>query len=264
MTTAPPYRSPLALLEDLGISGPEDIRIEAIAEYCGATIVYEPLEGCEARIIGYGERAIITVNSTSPRGRQRFSGAHELGHWMRDWGKVAFACTEQIFAAEWSHDNPERQANRYATDLLLPQPLFAHRAKNREMTFATVRDLATQFQTSHTATAIRLVELGSFPAMIVCNEPGRRRWFIHGPDVPKKLWPRDEPGRHTLASDLLRGTGTVEGPIDVYASGWFDHPDAHRYMVREDSLKITARHVLSLLWWKDERQLLDLENDEEG
>jgi hypothetical protein len=159
MSSVLPYKSPAALLEELGVSEPQDIKIEAIAEYCDATIVYEPLKGCEARILGHGERAIITVNSASLRERQRFSGAHELGHWMRDRGKIAFACAEMVFAAEWGEENPEARANRYAADLLLPPPLFSRRAKNREMTFATVRDLAKDFQTSLTATAIRLVTI---------------------------------------------------------------------------------------------------------
>lgn len=56
---------PDALLAELGIVEPADIRIEAIAQYCGATVVYEPLTGCEAYIAGHGNRAIITVNSRS-------------------------------------------------------------------------------------------------------------------------------------------------------------------------------------------------------
>jgi len=73
------YKAPDAILEELGVREPADLKIEAIAEYCGATIIYAPLEGTEARILGYGDRAIITVNSAAPRGRQRFSGGHELG-----------------------------------------------------------------------------------------------------------------------------------------------------------------------------------------
>ena len=258
MTSVSSYKSLAALLEELGISEPQEINIEAIAECCGATIIYEPLKGCEARILGHGDRAIITVNSTSSRERQRFSGAHELGHWMRDRGKIGFACAEMVFAAEWGEENSEVRANRYAADLLLPSPIFSSRAKNKDMTFATVRDLAKDFQTSLTATAIRLVELGSFPAMVVCYEQGRRRWFTRGPDVPGVLWPRDEPGRGTVAFDLIQGTETTERPVDVYADGWFDHPYAGRYEVREDSIRMSDRFVLSLLWWKDERQILDL------
>jgi len=58
----------------LGISEPSEIDVE-IAQYLGATVAYQPLTGCDARIPGNTEAAIITVDSTSNRGRQRFSRA---------------------------------------------------------------------------------------------------------------------------------------------------------------------------------------------
>jgi Zn-dependent peptidase ImmA (M78 family) len=262
VTASPHYIPALKLLRDLGITEPADIRIEAIAEYCGATIVYERLRGSAARILGFSDRAFITVDSESRRERQRFSAGHELGHWMIDRGKVAsFICTDKVFAAEWGADNPERRANRYATELLLPKFMFELRAKNKDIVFDTARELAWDFQVSLTATAIRLVELGSFPAMIVCNELGRRLWFIRGSEIPEVLWPRDTPGAYTSAYDLLRGSGKVEGPVDVQADGWITHPLARGYTLREDSIKIGEHFVLSLLWWKDERQLLDIEDE---
>lgn len=258
------YLSPPSLLRELGITEPEDIRLEAIAEYCGATIIYEPLRGCAARIVGYGDHAFITVDSKSRLERRRFSAGHELGHWMMDRAKVSsFLCQEKVFATEWSEDNPERRANRYAADLLLPKFMFEPRAKNREISFATVRSLAAEFSTSLTATAIRLIELGSFPAIIVCNEPGRRRWFFRGSDVPDMLRIRQVPGAYTSAYDLLRGSSRIEGPTDIQADGWIEHPDAHRYKIREDSLPIFHNLILSLLWWKDESQLLDINAEDE-
>jgi Zn-dependent peptidase ImmA (M78 family) len=258
--------SAIKLLKELGITEPHDIKIEAIAEYSGATIVYQPLKGSAARILGFGDHAFITVDSNSRRERQRFSAGHELGHWMMDRGKVAsFVCAEKVFATEWVNDNPERRANKYAADLLLPPFMFEPLAKNRDITFETVESLAREFQTSLTATAIRLVELGSFPAMIVCNEQEKRRWFIKGPDVSEVLRPRDVPGAYTCAYELLRGSKAQEGPTDVQADGWIVHPQAHRYSIREHSRSIGYGIVLSLLWWKDERQLLDLEeNDDEN
>lgn len=262
MASGSHYRSPTALLRELGITEPEDIKIEAIAESCNATVVYEPLKGSAARIIGFGDRAFITVDSQSRRERQRFSAGHELGHWMLDRGRVAsFVCIEQVFATEWNSDNPERRANRYATDLLLPEFMFTPRARNLEITFETVRRLAAIFQTSLTATAIRLVELGSFPAIVVCHTSQQRRWFVRGQDVPNAIRLREKPGAYTAAYDLLQGSAINEGPTDVQADGWITHPDSRRYLLREDSIKIGDYYVLSLLWWKDERQLLDLEAD---
>jgi hypothetical protein len=257
------YRSPETLLAELGISEPSDILVEAIAEYCGATIVYASLEGCVARILGHGDRAIITVDGNPPRGRQRFSAGHELGHWMCDRGRIAFGCTEAVLTREWSDENPERRANRYAAELLLPEGMFGQHAKGREITLDTARMLAAVFQTSLTATAIRLVELGSFPAMLICSDGNRRRWFLRGPDVPEALWPYDQVRPRTVAYELLHGMGRAEGPVDVCADGWFGHRDAGRYAVREDSKLVSDEFVLTLLWWKDERQLLELDEDEE-
>lgn len=256
------YKSPGKLLDELRIREPEDIAIEAIAQYCGATILYQPLQGSEARIVGYDDLAIITVNAAASRGRQRFSGAHELGHWICDRGKIAFACAEPVLTREWAEDNPERRANQYAAELLLPEAMFSARAKNREVSFATVRRLAEMFQTSVTATAIRLVEFGSFPAMVVCSESERRRWFKRGFDVPDVLWPRERISPMTVAYDVLKGT-TSPGPTDVAADAWFEHRDAGRYAIREDSMRIAGDLVLTLLWWKDESQLLDLEEEGE-
>lgn len=260
-----PYKSPETLLKELGIEEPEDIGIEAIAEYCKATIVYEPLRGCEARIIGNGERAIITVNENSIRERQRFSAGHELGHWMRDRGEIASICTERMLHDKWFQSDKESQANRYAADILLPKYIFSPRARNKEITFLSVKDLANDFKTSLTATAIRLVELGSYPSMIICNEIGqsRWRWFKRGPNVPDEIWPHDIPKRDSIAYDILHGNNPdTERPIDVYADNWINRPDAHRYEIREHSIKIINNFVLTLLWWKNESQLIDLDEDD--
>src|SRR5262245_49053746 len=137
------FRTAAELLRELGISTPDEIDIEAIAFHCGATIRYRPLTGCAARIVGNGNKAIITVDSHSTRARQRFSAAHELGHWMHDRRKASFSCEEAQFIREWSASNPESRANRYASDVLLPVTIFKPKAQAfRAMDFNIVRQLA--------------------------------------------------------------------------------------------------------------------------
>ena len=152
------YVAPSSLLSDLGITEPHDIDIEAIAESVGATVVYERLRGCEARIIGTATRAIITVKADAPRPRQRFSIGHELGHWMHDRGRIAFACEHADIASPWDALlDPEARANRYAANLLLPAKMFKTECAAAPIEFATVRrltsgdrsvDWAGAFQTS--------------------------------------------------------------------------------------------------------------------
>lgn len=257
------HKSADSLLDELGIAEPDEIQIEAIAEYCDATIVYELLTGCEARILGSWDRAIITVNQRSSRARQRFSAAHELGHWMYDRGRIAFACTEAKLIRGWDDANPERRANRYAAELLLPRNMFVARARNCPITHESAARLAREFETSLTATAIRLVELGSYPSMVVCNDTDGRKWFSRSPIVPRTLMPRPMPGKGSLAAALLSGAMRSSGPEDVDADEWISHPDAHRYCLHEDSVRVTEGLVLTLLWWRDERQILDLEDDDD-
>ncbi len=259
------YRAPEDIFRELGITEPEEIDVEAIAKYCGALVVFERLTGCEARIIGTEDRAVITVNSESIRPRQRFSVGHELGHWMRD-RRTMFSCKERNFHTEWQVDNPERRANDYAADLLLPESMFVPLAKNRPITFATGRELADKFRMSGTATAIRLVQFGSFPAMVVCSEKGKRKWFFRGKDVPGSIWPTDEPGKDTNAYELLTGSAESVAPGDVYADEWINHEEAGQYSVYEDSIQIAPNLVLSLIWWKGEKQermLSELEGDDD-
>jgi Zn-dependent peptidase ImmA (M78 family) len=245
------------IIKELGITEPADIDIEAIAQYCGATILYERLTGSEARIVGNADRAIITVNSDSRRGRQRFSGAHELGHWMRDRNQVGFSCTNALFRSQWGNENPEKGANEFAADLLLPQTIFGRYAYATAVTLEAVRELAMKFDTSLTATAIRLVQHGSFPAMVVYLTQGVRKWFVAGPDVPRVLSLREVPTRNTVAGELSRGGNTSLRPQTVQADGWIMHPRSEWYELMEDSVKFRDGSILSLLWWKNEKQIVD-------
>ena len=252
--------SAVKILQEFRIDSPEDIDVNAIAQFFGATVMAKPLHGSAARILGVGDKALITVNSQSVAARQRFSAAHELGHWMLDRGKLlGFTCTEKQIVTGWYGENPERRANRFAADLLMPTYLFGPAAKGKEITFATVRELCESFKTSITATAIRLVETGSFPAMLVFSTPDGIIWKSKPIDLPSAIELRDCPGHYTNAAELLAGQKLNNNPVEVEASDWFSTPRSKNYSIIEDSELIYEDTVLSLLWWKDESQLMDLE-----
>ena len=252
-------RQPEDLLRELGISEPEEIDVEAVAQYCGATVIERPLTGCEARIVGLRGRAVITVNASSIRARRRFSAAHELGHWMRDRGKVALRCNPEGSFGATAMDR-EARADRYASDLLMPCFMFGPRSTGRPIHFETVSDLADTFQTSLTATAIRLVDISEFPSIVACSDRSRLRWFHRSADVPRCLWPQF-PGRVTFAFDLLHARSGRERTGEVSSDGWFSIP--HDHFVHEDSRRIGPEQVLTLLSWNDERPLIELQEEEE-
>ena len=256
----PQFVTAVDLLQSLGITEPAEIDICAIAQSTGATVVEKPVTGCEARIVGYGERAIIVVNSESRPERKRFSAAHELGHWMRDAGTIGLGCNPESLMGS-PDENAETEANCYASDLLMPTFMFKPRAKDRAITFETVSFLANVFRTSLTATAIHLVDHGFYPAMLVCSDTQRVRWFWRGSEVPRNLWPQT-PGQMTFASDLLRGTSQeTKTSGEVYSDQWFSSVPPHS--VHEDSRRISSDLVLTLLWWNDEGPLIELQEEQE-
>jgi Zn-dependent peptidase ImmA (M78 family) len=245
---------PNVLLATLGVKHPKDIDVKVIAQYCGATVVYEPLTACEARVLGLGDRAIITVNINSIEQRRRFSAAHELAHWVYDRRKLAEACTAETIRNSWGGDR-EARANEYASELLLPKSMFMPRVKNRDITFSTVDVLREEFNTSMTATAIRLVRYGPFPSMLICSSTRRREWFVASSEIERRLWPRKDVGENTAAYALLNGGTAPDRPQDVDADEWIDREDADEYVVREHSRRVSDGRVLTLLWWKDQSQL---------
>lgn len=79
------------LLFDLGISEPSDIQLDAIAHCFGVEVRYQPLSNCEAQIIGFKEKAVVYVSTSTKPLRRRFSAGHELGHWHHHRGQ-SFVC----------------------------------------------------------------------------------------------------------------------------------------------------------------------------
>ncbi len=171
------------ILHALGISAPQEIDLEAIAWDQGAIVNYRPLESCEAQIIGSSRKAVISVNCRSPQKRQRFSLAHELGHWHYDRGRVLFCDKADIGNHSSPVFNPEKRADSFASDLILPDFLLAPRLKKiKRPTLAAARDMSEEFCASLTATLLKMTQSNSFPMTIACyNKSKRRRWFERAP-----------------------------------------------------------------------------------
>jgi hypothetical protein len=227
------------VLRELGITEPSEIDLEAIAWTLGARVRYRPLDGCEARIVGNGDCAIITVNSRSHPRRQRFSIGHELGHWQFHRGRLLTCSADQIGRAADGQSPRERTADNYAANLLMPNFLLQPRAKTfPKLTFQAVKEIADEFDTSITSTAIRLVEGRHSPAVLICHGPQGRKWFARSPDVPSRWFPQDELDAESFAfSVLFGGQPDDRSPRKIGADAWFDRREADCYEVTEQSFR---------------------------
>jgi len=237
------------ILIDLGITRPSEIDLEAIAWTQGAVVKYRPMDRCEATIVGSGNAAVITINARSIAVRQRFSLAHELGHWRHHKGRILFCGAKDIGNPEQGIVNVESQADDFASDLILPSYLFRPIiGKLKKVTLGAVRDLRDEFRASLTATLIKLVDSNRFPILIVCHGQDRRRWFRRAAMIPQWWFPRADLDPDSFAFDMLfKRSSESSHPRKMGAGAWFDFRNCERYEVQEQSFMLPDAQTLTLL-----------------
>lgn len=244
-----------ALLRSLGITSPDEIDLEAIAWSVGAKVHEAELPSCEARIIGFQDQAIITVRNTGDPRRRRFSIGHELGHWIHHRGRSSI-CRSSDIGNPGAASQLEKQADRFAADLLMPRYLFAPTVgEMKRPSFEIVDELATTFSTSRLATALRCVDIGSWPVVLICHGLSGRRWFKRATSVTDDWFPRDDLDPSSPSFPVLFGTVERSRCQSVGANLWFDRRDANLYRITEQSLKAHGGTMLTLLTLTDPKML---------
>ncbi len=202
------------LLIDLGITEPEEIDLEVIACMVGASVRYRPLALGDARIVGLGERAIITIDADASLVRQRFSVAHELGHWHHHRGQ-RLICHGADPADTAATAGAEREADRYAASLLMPRFMVGQVVADLPMTMALVDEVADRFRVSTMAAILRLTDIHTDAFAIVVEEPGGRRWFRRSIGLDPRWFVWTAGAAHARPNEVCR----------CHATDWFRGPD---------------------------------------
>lgn len=238
-----------AVVAQFGIRDTQDLDIEAIACDRGVSVEKHNLTGCEATLVGVGNRAIATIKPSPVPGRERFSLAHELGHWSMHRGQ-SFRCRvddpdENLMA----NRDLEKQADQFASHLLMPGPIFNPAVKALGTpSFKEVETLARAFQTSMVATSLRLAAIDTLPVIVACFSKNGRHWSIPAPHVPKRWFVVDSLSDDSFAHDLLvKGTQTP-GLRKQSGEVWFQNDDAESYELHEHSMPYRNGQVLVLLY----------------
>ncbi|WP_084639079.1 ImmA/IrrE family metallo-endopeptidase [Haliea salexigens] len=254
--------------DELSISAASEIDIEAIAYYKGAMVKVRPLRGCEARIIGYGDRAVISVNSASMTERRRFSIGHELGHWIKHRGTVGNLCKKELITANRTSNSRnllgrEKIANEYASELLMPEYLFARFIRGADISFDVIQSIKEAFGVSLTAAAIRFVNSCDYPVILACYGPNGRRWYHKSKQVPQYFYPvrvisHESPGFCRILSNNEKYEAH-----EVDSDIWIDALGAEKYEVMEVIWPISRDSFMVFLWWADESQIVDQIEEEE-
>lgn len=102
-----------------------------------------------------GESGFVCfVDSSEPAVRQRFTAAHELGHFILHRDLIGSRHQDNyLLRAKGFTGHQETQANSFAADLLMPRKLISEIMRQG---VTSLDDLADKFKVSRVAMAIRL------------------------------------------------------------------------------------------------------------
>ena len=136
--------------------------------------------------------------------------------------------------------------------MLMPKPLFNPVVRAFKFpTIAQIQEVAETFQTSQTATLIRLAKVDTLPAVIACYSLQKRLWVCAAPHVPRRWRMKSTLDTDSFAHELLtRGTATLV-PRKQSADAWFDNDDAEKYELLEQCVPGMPGKVLVILYLSD-------------
>jgi Zn-dependent peptidase ImmA (M78 family) len=132
--------------------------VDLISTFNDVEIKYEAMDASKSGSLSYIDgKWIMCINSNHNIKRQRFTMAHELGHYMLHKGKnTAFADTTFFRSDDMS--SIEYQANEFAARLLMPEN--ALRKLIDEDKVKNIGELASNFEVSSSAMKYRVISLG--------------------------------------------------------------------------------------------------------
>ncbi|GAA0786769.1 ImmA/IrrE family metallo-endopeptidase [Roseibium denhamense] len=196
----------------------------AIAEKECIEVVAKPadVEGVSGGMVFQDPPIIFYSTTIRSRAFQRFTVAHELGHYFVDghWDRMGTAGMHVSRAGFGRSRDPfETEADHFAASLLMPRAHVRRLLNRAPNGLAAVRALARDAETSLTSSAIRIAECSDEPFAMVMSQQGKighvfmsaafkrlkpRSWLRKGDAVPESATRRfsADPGRVTRSDEL--------------------------------------------------------------
>jgi Zn-dependent peptidase ImmA (M78 family) len=243
------------VLQRFHVEHPDAIDVETIAWHLGRLVVKEGgLDGAEGRLVATTTRGgVIRVAPTANVGRNRFTIAHEIGHWVLHQRAIIDRTDSKANFTVWNDLSEEAEANVFAAELLMPEFLLRPQFSGIHPSLKLMDSLAEEFRTSVIATVFQYWEYTNEPLAVVLSDGWEMRSFR-----PFKAgWPRIRFGE--LHENSAAGERLAEKAPDVGrmvrspAYAWLEGFDDKREVdIKEDSRYLDYYdRTISLLWIDD-------------
>jgi hypothetical protein len=151
------------------------IDVLALASSRGILVEAKPSagKGVSGMLLRVGDDfAIGYATHIKSIGFQRFSIAHELGHYFLGHADEIFGGGSSVHESQagfGSHEQIELEADHFAAGLLMPSELFKREAGRHSDGLAAIENVAARCQTSITSSAIRYAELTDAAVAIIVS-----------------------------------------------------------------------------------------------
>lgn len=239
------------LLSSLGLS-----RIQNLNEILHALklkVVEKDLTSIDGVLIRKSGKGIIAVKrSVKETGRKNFTICHEIGHYILPKHGSVTCKSDEIDSWKSNLSTYEIEANRFASELLLPTRVIFPLVDKKKATISLVKEIANSFQTSLTATALKCTDITEEKCAVVWSVNGQIQWCKPNENfrnyIPKKPLDSD-----SLAYQLFQTSITQEKDGFVYANAWIDSDSlTSNDKIWEDSIHLPYyKGVLTILTLDD-------------
>ena len=120
----------------------------------------------------------------------RFTLAHELGHYFIPVHRLGLmrGNLKPHGSLNFLNNLPawqiEREADAFASTLLMPSASVKAFVKGKPFNFQLIEAIADNYKVSKSAAALRFVDIGNYPIMVVYAVDGKIRWMSKSEDFP--------------------------------------------------------------------------------
>lgn len=178
-------------------------------------------------------------------GRTNYTIAHEFGHYvLHRKNQQAFQCSQDATLGA-SAKALEREADTFASYLLMPIDDFRARVKNQHITLDVLSVCATRYGVSMTAAILKWVEFTDAPVVVVKGSEGMVDWWRASSSAKNYCYGSLRRGMelpaNSLASNPVIASSLADYRIGIHhlPGVWFSNMPVREMLISSDQYDMT-------------------------
>lgn len=192
--------------------------------------------------------------------RTRFSVAHELGHYFLEphRARLLRGGQPQPSSADFTSELVlEREADHFASALLMPRAQFAAKVRRSTVGLPAILGAAEHFGTSLTSAAIRYASVNAAPVVVIKWNPDGYGWkwlsqAAYDAGLRKTIEDAEKVPADSATGKVLAGGGSPGQPVEqgTTAAAWFpfiQHGGSRNDILIEQAVSLGEHGALTVL-----------------